>query len=138
MVSQLIMKRISHAALLISSILSALLGTVVLAFTNNQFGAIMGVLFVGAGFASIYPLVVQKIGHRFPQYHPGLYNGLFSLAITGGFLAPWSLGYLAERWGIQVVMLVPMLGTCVVFVLMLLILLESKLSNLLEVKGAGA
>jgi hypothetical protein len=35
-------------------------------------------------------------------------------------------------------MLVPMLGTCVVFVLMLLILLESKLSNLLEVKGAGA
>jgi fucose permease len=138
MVSQLIMKRISHAALLISSILSALLGTIVLAFTNNQFGAIMGVLFVGAGFASIYPLVVQKIGHRFPQYHPGLYNGLFSLAITGGFLAPWSLGYLAERWGIQVVMLVPMLGTCVVFVLMLLILLESKLSNLLEVKGAGA
>jgi FHS family glucose/mannose:H+ symporter-like MFS transporter len=138
MVSQLIMKRISHAALLISSILSALLGTIVLAFTNNQFGAIMGVLFVGAGFASIYPLVVQKIGHRFPQYHPGLYNGLFSLAITGGFLAPWSLGYLAEMWGIQVVMLVPMLGTCVVFVLMLLILLESKLSNLLEVKGAGA
>ncbi|HYL34904.1 MAG TPA: MFS transporter [Bryobacteraceae bacterium] len=136
-VSQLVMKRMSHAALLSGSILSALLGTVVLAFTNNRFGAVMGILFVGAGFASIYPLVVQKIGHRFPQYHPGLYNGLFSLAITGGFLAPWSLGYLAEEWGIQMVMLVPMLGTCVVSLLMLLILLEAKLSGLSEVKGAG-
>ena len=135
-VSQVVMKRINHGSLLIGSIMSALLGTIVLASTNNKFGSVMGILFVGAGYASIYPLVVEKIGHRFPYYHPGLYNGLFSLAITGGFLAPWTLGYMADAWGIQAVMLVPLLGTIMVFVLVLLIMLEAKLSGLSEVKGS--
>jgi len=61
----------------------------------------MGILFVGAGFASIYPLVVEKIGNRFPYYHPGFYNGIFSLGITGGLLAPWILGYVAQAWAFK-------------------------------------
>jgi len=135
-ISQPLLKRMSHGLLLITSVVSALLGTIVLASTDNQFGAVMGVLFVGGGFASVYPLVVEKIGHRFPYYHPGFYNGIFSFAITGGFLAPWSLGYFAENWGIQAVMIVPMLGTCMVFALVLLIMLEAKLSGLTEIKSA--
>ncbi|HLH00625.1 MAG TPA: MFS transporter [Bryobacteraceae bacterium] len=136
--SQLVMGRLKGGALLLGSILSALLGTIVLASTNNRFGAVMGVLFVGAGYASVYPLVVQKIGHRFPEYRPGLYNSLFSVAITGGLLAPWSLGFFANAWGIQAVMILPALGTCMVFVLVLLILLESKLSSLAEPKESGS
>lgn len=135
--AQVALKRLTHGLLLISSVVSALLGTIVLSSTNNRFGAVMGILFVGAGFASIYPLVVEKIGHRFPYYHPGFYNGLFSFAITGGFLAPWSLGYFAQRWGIQAVMVLPLLGTCLVFVLVLLIMLEAKLSGLASVQGEG-
>jgi FHS family glucose/mannose:H+ symporter-like MFS transporter len=138
LVAQLVLKRANRALLLLGSIVSALMGTIVLSSTNNLFGAIMGVLFVGAGYASIYPLVVEKIAHRFPYYHPGFYNGLFSLAMTGGFLAPWLLGYFAEAWGIQAVMILPMLGTCMVFVLVLLIMLESKLSSLAEIKEAGS
>jgi fucose permease len=136
LVAQLVMKRANRALLLLGSIVSALMGSIVLVSTNNLFGAIMGVLFVGAGFASIYPLVVEKIAHRFPYYHPGFYNGLFSLAMTGGFLAPWLLGYFAEAWGIQAVMILPMIGVCVVFVLALLIMLESKLSSLTEATRA--
>jgi len=136
--SQLIMGRVSRAALLLGSILSALLGTIVLASTNNRFGAVMGVLFVGAGYASIYPLMVQKIGHRFPEYRAGVYDGLFALATMGGLLAPWSLGFFATAWGIEAVMMVPLLGACMVFILMLLILLEAKLSSLAEVKESGS
>ncbi|HEV8041610.1 MAG TPA: hypothetical protein VGP62_22225, partial [Bryobacteraceae bacterium] len=132
--SQLLLKRMSHGLLLIGSIVSALLGTLVLSSTNNLFGAVMGILFVGGGFASVYPLVVEKIGHRFPYYHPGFYNGIFSFAITGGFIAPWSLGYFAQNWGIQAVMVLPLLGTCMVFALVLLIMLEAKLSGLAAAK----
>lgn len=136
--SQIVLKRMSHGLLLISSIASALLGTIVLSSTNNGFGAVMGILFVGAGYASIYPLVVEKIGHRFPSYHPGFYNGIFSFAITGGFLAPWTLGYFTSAWGIQAVMIVPLFGTCMVFLLVLLIMLEAKLSGLEQIRGAGS
>lgn len=131
--SQFVMKRAHRAWLLMGSIASALLGMIVLASTNNVFGAVMGILFVGAGFASVYPLVVEKIAHRFPYYHPGFYNGLFSLAITGGFLAPWLLGYFAEAWGIQAVMILPLGGTFLVFLLVLLITLEAKLSSLSQI-----
>ena len=136
-VSQLLLKRMSHWLLLIGSIVSALLGTLVLASTDNRFGAVMGILFVGGGFASVYPLVVEKIGHRFPYYHPGFYNGIFSFAITGGFIAPWLLGYFAQDWGIQAVMFLPLLGTCMVFALAFLIMLEAKLSGLSDIKKAG-
>ncbi len=132
--SQVVLKRMNHGLLMLVSIVSALLGTIVLASTNNGFGAVMGILFVGAGFASIYPLVVEKIANRFPYYHPGFYNGIFSLGITGGLLAPWILGYMAQAWGIRAVMIVPMLGTIMVFVLVLSIMLEAKLSGLAEVK----
>jgi FHS family glucose/mannose:H+ symporter-like MFS transporter len=132
--AQVILKRMSHAWLLIGSIVSALLGNIVLTSTNNRFGAVMGILFVGAGYASIYPLVVEKIGHRFPYYHPGFYNGIFSFAITGGLLAPWILGYLTAAWGIQAVMIVPLFGTCMVFLLVLLIMLGAKLSGLVQIK----
>src|SRR5277367_4215323 len=137
-ISQFILKRVNRALLLIGSIMSALLGMIVLASTNNLFGAVMGILFVGAGFASIYPVVVEKIAHRFPYYHPGFYNGLFSLAMTGGFLAPWLLGYFAAAWGIQAVMILPLLGTFMVFLLLLLIMLEAKLSSLSQIAREGS
>jgi MFS transporter, FHS family, glucose/mannose:H+ symporter len=137
LVSRWIIPRMSRGALLAGSILSALLGTIVLASTNNRFGAVMGVLFVGAGYAPVYPLVIQKIGHRFPEYRAGVSNGLFALAMLGGLLAPWLLSFFASAWGIQAVMILPMAGSCMVFILTLLILLEAKLSGLTELKGSG-
>lgn len=135
LVSQWMISRVSRTVLLAGSILSALLGTIVLASTNNRFGATMGVLFAAAGFAPVLPLVIRKIGHRFPQYHAGVFGGLFSLAMAGGLLAPWTASFFAE-WRIEAVMILPMLGVCAVFVLTLLILLEAKLSGITAADGA--
>ena len=105
-----------------------MLGCAILALTDNLFGAISGTLLVGFGFAPIYPLVVEKIGTRFPHYHPGFFNGIFSLALTGGMLAPAILGYASEYLGLQIVMALPMVGSVVVVILVLLIWLEAKLA----------
>jgi hypothetical protein len=117
-----------HGRLLLGSVLASVFGCVMLLATDNRFGAISGILLLGASFAPIYPLLVEKIGHRFPHYHPGQYNGIFSLAIVGGLLAPCTLGYFASLWGVTVVMELPLAGSIVVFVLSLLIALEAKLS----------
>jgi MFS family permease len=102
-------------------------GCIVLGATNNKFGAITGVLLVGGAFAPIYPLVIEMIGHRFPNYHPGAYNGIFSLAMAGGLLTPGLMGYIASVWGLRTIMMFPLIGSVVVFVLLLLIWLESRL-----------
>jgi fucose permease len=133
---QAILPRVRHLKLLVASGFSALLGCAILFFTNSLFGAASGVLFVGAGFAVIYPLVAEMIGGRFPFYHPGFFNGIFSFASTGGLLAPWTLGIYAHLWGIRVVMLLPMLGACAVFLLAVLIGIYARLTRIPEVRGA--
>ena len=127
LIAQASLSRVKHGRMLLSAVIASMLGCAILGLTDNLFGAISGTLLVGLGFAPIYPLVVEKIGARFPHYHPGFFNGIFSLALTGGMLAPAVLGYAAEYSGIRVVMALPMIGSIVVVILVLLIWLETKL-----------
>lgn len=132
---QWVLPRVRHGRLLMTSMLSAIFGCAILSLTNNLFGAGAGILLVGGGFAAIYPLVVEKIGHQFPYYHPGFFNGIFSFALTGGLLAPWTLGIYAHYLGIRVVMLLPLAGACLVFLLLLLIWGYAKLTGVSEVRS---
>ncbi len=124
-----ILPRVRHGRLLMGSVVSALFGCLILYSTQTGFGAVSAVFFLGAGYASVYPLVSEAIGRRFPYYHPGLFNGIFSFAVLGGLLAPATLGYAASQWGVGVVVGIPLLGTCMVMVLILAIWLETKVTG---------
>jgi FHS family glucose/mannose:H+ symporter-like MFS transporter len=126
--AQWILPRIRHGRLLLGSAVASIFGCVILSATNNQFGAVTGILALGAAYAPIYPLVVEKIGSRFPFYHPGFYNGLFSCALGGGLLAPALLGVVASVWGLGAVMILPLTGSVIVCLLLMLIWLEARLS----------
>ncbi len=123
---QALLPHVRHTAMLAGSMLLAMFGCLILAFTETPFGATTGIIFVGAGFASIYPLLARKVDHRFPKYHPGFYNGIVSLALTGGFLAPCMLGYVASWSGVRIVMLLPLFGTVMVLLLFIAIAVESR------------
>jgi hypothetical protein len=125
-----ILPSVPSGKVLMTSVPAALFGCAILLSTDNRFGATVGIFLVGGGFASVYPLVVEKIGVRFPYYHPGFFNGIFSFALTGGMLAPWSLGLFADLWGIRVVMLLPLLGTLMVFILLMLIWAEARFGSI--------
>jgi hypothetical protein len=79
---------------------------------------------------------VSCLPWRVTSRRRGLYDAIFSFAFTGGLLAPGILGYIAQRFGVGMIMVLPMLGTFMVFVLFLLILLEAKLSGDLPTKLA--
>ena len=118
--------RVGHWKMLIWSGTGALFGCLMLVLTNNLFGASMGAALLGFSFAAIIPLIVEKVRGRFPSYHPGVFNSLFSFALIGGTLAPAQLGYLAQWLGMGVVMALPALGTFAVLVLSALIWVESR------------
>ena len=128
-VAQWALPRVRHTRFLGASVLASMFACIVLVLTDNLFGAVSGVILLGAAFAPIYPLVVERIGHRFPSYHPGFYNGIFSFAIAGGFLAPCTLGFFASVWGVRAVMGLPLAGSAVVFLLLTLIWLEDRFSS---------
>jgi fucose permease len=127
--SAALLPHIRHSRLLFGSVAAAIFACIILYFTDNGFGAATGAIFLGCGYASIFPLVSEAIGRRFPYYHPGFFNGIFSFALVGGLLAPATLGYAASVWGVGVVLGIPFTGTCLVMVLILLIWLESKVTG---------
>jgi FHS family glucose/mannose:H+ symporter-like MFS transporter len=122
-----LLPRIRHGRFLLASAGAAVFGCLILLGTDNVFGAVTGTLLVGCGFAPIYPLIAERIGREFPHFHPGFFSGIFSIALTGATLAPWTLGYIADYWGVGAVMALPLAGTCMVFVLVPLIWLEAKI-----------
>ncbi len=126
--------RLNHRKLLLASIVTAMIGYLLLSFTTSMAGAWIAVVIIGAGFAPVYPLVAESLDDRF-SYHPGFYNGIFSIAITGAMSTPWLLGYVDSYVGTRYVMLLPAFGSVAVLVLVLLIMLEAHLMG--ETKSAG-
>lgn len=125
-VMRYLLKRASHTKILIVSTFTAMLGYFSLTLTKSVPGAVAALIVIGAGFSPIYPLVAEKVGHRF-SFHPSFYETIFLASIGGAVLAPWALGYVDYYLGLNLVMLIPAFGTLDVFILVLLIMLESKL-----------
>jgi fucose permease len=117
-----------HGRLLAASAFCALFGCIALD-TDTSFGVITGILLTGAGFSAIYPLAAEKIATRFSYYHAGYFNGIFTFAMMGGILAPFALGHAAEAWGLRVVPIAAMAGSCAVFALVLVLALGRKVSG---------
>jgi len=135
--AQWLLSHVRHGRMLVASVVASMFGCIVLASTNNNFGAVTGVLLVGFAFAPIYPLVVEKIGRRFPYYHPGFNNGIFSFALAAGLLTPCLMGLAATFWGLRMVMAFPLAGSAIVFLLLILIWLEARLgAHARPVEGA--
>ena len=124
-----LLRTMRHGRLLALSAFAALFGCTALLAAGTRFGVVMGLLLTGAGFSTIYPLVAERIASRFSYYHPGYFNGIFTFALTGGILAPFALGHLAGGFGLKVVPLAAMAGSCAVFALVLLIWLGRKVSG---------
>jgi fucose permease len=128
LLAQVLLPRIRHAKMLLYSVLLGMFACLILASTNNLFGVVSGTLMCGLAFSGVLPLAVERIGTRFTYYHPGFYNGIFSIALTGGLLAPASIGLYAYWLGINVVMVVPLVGSMLVLGVVVLIFLESRFS----------
>ncbi len=124
--AQMLLRRVDHAKLLMVSTVTAIVGYFGLSMTSSLIGASTAVVLIGAGFASIYPLVAEKLGRRFGG-QPGFYDSIFLAALCGAVFQPASLGFVDYYLGLSYVMLLPAFGTLVVFVLLLLIMLEAKL-----------
>jgi fucose permease len=120
---------VNHARMLSSSAFCALFGCGLLLAAGSRFGVVVGLLLAGAGFSAIYPLAAERIASRFTYYHPGYFNGIFTFALMGGMLTPFVLGHLAAGYGLRVVPLAAMAGSCAVFGLVLLIWLGRKVSG---------
>jgi fucose permease len=108
---------------------ASIFGWLLLLSTRGVGGAVVGLLFVAGGMGLTYGVVVPMAGERFPLHQPGFFPWIASLALIGGMLAPWSIGQLADAWGIEWAVHVPALGAVAVYLILSVVLLESRLAR---------
>ena len=119
-----IMARIAPKRLLLITVLIALVG-VSLIFTNSYPLTLVGILFIGLGFANIFPLIFSITIDRFPE-HTNELSGLLVSSIAGGALIPPIMGVVADFTSIQTSFVVPVL--CIIYLLFVAILNNRKKS----------
>jgi fucose permease len=127
-VAQALLQRFPHRRLLLASAGMSWMGILIFSSTNNHLGAGMGLALSAIGFSFVYPLLVERIGSRFREYHASLFHGIFGLGMLGGFLAPALIALWADWSNESSAMTLPLYCSLMVFVLLLLLWVESKIS----------
>ncbi len=128
LLAQVLLPRFRHSRILLSSAAATTLACLILGVTTSRTGATVAVLLAGGGFAVVYPLLLEVVGRRFSYYHPVYFNGIFTFALTGGLLAPFLFGIVADSAGLGFAMLIPFIGTILVLALLVAIRIEARLN----------
>jgi FHS family glucose/mannose:H+ symporter-like MFS transporter len=129
LLAQPVLARVPHSRVLAASAISVVFACLLLGVTGSRGGAAVAVILAGGGFSVIYPLLLEMTGRRYANDHPVNFHGIFTLALTGGMLAPGAFGLMAQFGGLGLAMLIPFFGSCMVFVLLVLIRIESGLDR---------
>jgi fucose permease len=129
-VAQALLQRFPHRRLLLVSAGMSWLGILIFGSTNNFLGAVMGLSLSAIGFSFIYPLLVERIGSRFREFHSSLFHGIFGIGMLGGFLAPAVIAFWANLSSESSAMTVPLWCSLMVFLLLLMLWVEAKISGI--------
>jgi fucose permease len=124
--AQILLPIVSHKRMLLISVAAAMSGYLLLTLTGFTALALAAAVIIGLGHAPIYPLIAERLDHRF-SYHAGFYSSAISFAMAGAMATPWLLGYVAHYMGLRAVMLIPSAASVVVLVMAVLIMLEARL-----------
>ena len=119
------MSRIAPKQLLLRTVLMALTG-LILIFSSSFALTLIGIFFVGLGFANIFPLIFSITIEHLPE-HTNELSGLLVSAIAGGAFIPPIMGMVADVTSIQAAFAVPVL--CISYLLFVAIINNRKIQT---------
>ena len=118
------LRRVGKWQLIFACAATAFLGYALLVTTGSLALIAAGVLIVGLAYSAIYPTALAMVGDRYTRFAGSVFSLLFTLALFGGILFPWSVGRVSQSTGIRAGMLVPVAGSAVICVLLLVLKIE--------------
>lgn len=129
-IGQALIARFARRRLLLVSAGLSWVGVLIFGSASNSWGALLGLTMTAMGFSFVYPLLVERVGDQFREFHSNLFHGIFGLGMIGGILAPAAIAFWAELSTESSAMTVPLWCSLMVFVLLLLLWVEAKISGL--------
>ena len=97
-----------------------------LAYTSQAFSsAVLGMVVIGLGLASIYPTALGIAGDRFPRQTGTVFGAIMAVSLVGGTAGPSICGSLAAT-GLRNILWVPMIAAVAVAVLTIIVTREGQ------------
>jgi len=96
-----LLKRVSSQVVLFASLGLTATGALLLMFATSYGAALAAALFIGAGLAAGFPVVLSYIGDLYPAQSGTAFSTIFFIALIGNMTINKSFGLLAQSQGIR-------------------------------------
>ena len=122
-------RSVSERKLLFYSFVLILSGLVLLTFSNCFFLSVAGLILLGAGLASGFPVMLDFVGSLFTEVSGTAFSIALVIALFGNFLINYAMGFIAQNFGIQHLITVAFAESGIMILLCLIILRRIKKIN---------
>ena len=132
MLAARLLQGVGKPQLVLGVALLSLGGCAVLLSARSPLFLFAGTALIGLSYGPIFPTTLAIAGDRYAEGAGTVFGLLFSIALIGGMIFPWSVGQLSQQLGVRSGMLVPGLGALVIIALALLLVFGERSSKLLS------
>jgi fucose permease len=101
-------------------------GAAAVFISANVTAAAAAIIVTGFAMAAIYPTVLGIAGTRFREHSGTVFGLLFTVALAGGMILPWTAGRLADTLGVASVFQLVSLAFAAIVVLSLMVARRSR------------
>ena len=118
-----VLKNVSSFIVMITSLLLAVVGGLLLSYSHTYVQSVIALLILGAGFAASFPVILSYIGHIYAQLSGTAFSIAFVIALIGNTLINYSFGLISDKYGTKQL---PVLLLCVIACLVVQLLLIKR------------
>lgn len=139
MLSRMMAARVLHgiakSQLVLIIALMSLAGCLLLVAARSLILLFAGTALIGLSYGPIFPTTLAIAGDRYSERTGTVFGLLFSIALMGGMLFPWTVGEISQRLSVRAGMIVPSLGA--VGIILLSVFLRERNAEPMSKTGAA-
>jgi MFS family permease len=121
-----IFRSVSEKKILIVSFAMMLVGLILLKAGSLFYLDIMGLVFLGAGLANGFPIMLGFVGNRYAELSGTAFSLVLFIALIGNFLINYGMGIIAQNFGIHHLITVAFAESIIMMLFCVIILKKLK------------
>jgi fucose permease len=125
-----LLRWIGEEQMVMATVVASLTSMALLLAVHSTVMMAVAVSMAGLAFAAIYPTILAIAGNRYQDYAATVFSVLFTLGLSGAVVYPWSIGHLAQSWGVRAGIILPLVGAAMMYLLMLVIRTRARRTQL--------
>jgi MFS transporter, FHS family, glucose/mannose:H+ symporter len=137
MVAARVLQGIGKSHLVLTIALMSLLGCAVLLATRSLILLFAGTALIGLSYGPIFPTTLAIAGDRYSGHAGTVFGLLFSIALMGGMLFPWTVGEISKQFSVRAGMIVPSLGAVGIISLSAVVFVRERSAKPISKVGGG-